>query len=99
MHDYAVVFADSQRTQNIRQRLLRTSAILDAGLDIAKGCAAHCRDIGHDSTWNSHTVLLELEAYSSQIVSHKNIVTSLLEHSRGTMDLVWGISYTNVIID
>ncbi|KAI4256722.1 MAG: hypothetical protein LQ352_001963 [Teloschistes flavicans] len=93
---YATTFADSQRTQNIRQRLLRTLTFLDAGLEVAKGCVMHCRELElFEQNISSQAVFSELEAYSSQMLSHRNMVSTLLEHSRGTMDLVSDFFPTN----
>ncbi|KAL8773594.1 MAG: hypothetical protein Q9194_004301 [Teloschistes cf. exilis] len=89
---YATTFADSQRTQNIRQRLLRTLTFLDAGLEIAKGCVTHCRELElFEGNTSSQAVFSELEAYSSQMQSHRSMVSNLLEHSRGTMELLFKI--------
>jgi hypothetical protein len=88
MDHYAATFADSQRTQNIRQRLLRTLTLLDAGLEIANGCVAHCQEMeSPELSGTAQAVLSELRVYSSQMRSHKNVVSSLVEHSRGTMEL------------
>ncbi|KAL8705415.1 MAG: hypothetical protein Q9201_001487 [Fulgogasparrea decipioides] len=89
---YATNFADSQRTQNLRQRLLKAVTLLDADLEIARTCVTQCREIERLGLSDGpQAVLAELEVYSSQMMSHKDIVTSLLEHSRGTMELLFKI--------
>ena len=88
-HDYSVTFADNQRVQKIRERLLRTIVILDANVEVANGCELHCialddRNIGVPG---QHLVS-ELQAYSAELRSHRWIVGALLERSQGTLSLV-----------
>ena len=88
-HDYAVTFSDSQRVQNIRERLLRAIVVLDANLEVVSGCKAHCRALSNTRIGLMPQVLTsELEAYSAQLRSCRGTVVAILEQSRGTLDLV-----------
>ncbi|KAL8719810.1 MAG: hypothetical protein Q9181_008016, partial [Wetmoreana brouardii] len=81
-----------KRGQNLRQRLLKAVTLLDASLEVARACVTQCREIERLGLSDaSQAVLDELEVYISQMMSHKDIVTSLLEHSRGTMELLFKI--------
>ena len=88
-HDYSETFADNQRIQKIRERLLRTTVILDANVEVAKGCELHyiALDDSNIGVPGQHLVS-ELQAYSAELRSHRWIVGALLERSQGTLSIV-----------
>ena len=88
-HDYTVTFEDSQRVQNIREQLLRTIVVLDAHLEVVKGCNMHCRTL--DATSQrclSHDLVAALDGYSSDLRNHRSATHAALERSQGTLSLV-----------
>ncbi len=88
-HDYVVTFEDSQRVQNLREKLLRTIVVLDAHLEVANGCEIHCRTLTSTSLGPMGlSILSEIDAHSAQLRTHRRNVVNILERSRGTLDLV-----------
>ncbi len=88
-HDYAVTFEDSQRVQNLREKLLRTIVVLDAHLEVANGCEMHCRTLASSMLGPMGLNLSsELDAHSAQLRTHRRNVANILERSRGILDLV-----------
>lgn len=88
-HDYAVTFEDSQRVQNLREKLLRTIVVLDAQLEVANGFEMHCRTLDSSKLGPMWLNLSsELDAHSAHLRAHRRNVANMLERSRGTLDLV-----------
>ncbi|KAI9785127.1 MAG: hypothetical protein M1839_000765 [Geoglossum umbratile] len=87
-HDYSVTFADTQKLQLLRQKLLRTLSVLGSCLAIAKGCESHCHKLGAPDTAGNDQVLLGLEIYTSRIKLHQSNVTAILQYSTGTTSLL-----------
>ena len=84
-----MTFSDSQRVQNIRERLLRTIVVLDASLEVANGCETHCRALASSKVGLPSLYLTsELDAYSVELRSQRSAAAAILERSRGTLDLV-----------
>ena len=84
-----MTFDDVQSVQSLRKHLLRTMVVLDAQLQVAKGCKLHCGTLNSSALGPKKTDLLsELGAYSAQLKTHRGIVAAMLERSQGTLDLV-----------
>jgi len=83
-YDYSVTFADSQKLQLLRQKLLRTISILDSCLGVVKGCQTCC--VESDSlnpTFSSTAIYAEFQTYAEQIRYHRANATSILEYLLG----------------
>ena len=86
--DYLIAFADSQKLQRLRRKLVKCKEILDCCLEVAKGCKKHWQDVcsrdgqylGQDPT--------NVEAFISRIKVHKRSVEAIQEHAEGTSTLV-----------
>ena len=88
-HDYSVTFLDSQNLQLFRQKLLRTSTVLDSCLDVIKGCEAHCRRlINVKSTDIGEHCLTEITIYTRQINHQSRELHRIIQYSSGTSKLV-----------
>ncbi|KAL8853066.1 MAG: hypothetical protein Q9221_002096 [Calogaya cf. arnoldii] len=88
-NDYAVMFEDSQRVQNIQEQLLRTMVVLNAHLEVVSGCKMHCRILGvRSQRCPSQDLVAELDDHSSELRIHRSAVNATLERSQGTLNLV-----------
>jgi hypothetical protein len=88
-HDFSVSFQDSQNLQLLRQKLLRTSTVLDSCLEVVKGCEIHCRRlIASGMTAGGEQSLAELEVYKMQMQGHRLDLHRILQYSLGTSKLV-----------
>ena len=75
--------------QNLRERLLRTLNVLDAHLEVVEGYMAYCRSLsGRMYNADEGELLLELDAHSAQLRTHRRAVTAILNRSQGTLELV-----------
>ena len=84
-----MTFEDSQRVQNIREQLIRTLVLLDAHLEVAAGCRAHCQTLDVcASSCLSHELITEVENYSFELRIHRSATNAALERSQGTLHLV-----------
>ena len=91
-HDYSVTFLDSQNLQLFRQKLLRTSTVLDSCLDVIKGCEAHCRRlISANRTDIGEHCLTEITIYSRQLPYHRRDLHRIIQYSSGTSKLVCSV--------
>ncbi|KAI4092258.1 MAG: hypothetical protein L6R37_007607 [Teloschistes peruensis] len=91
-HDYIVTFDDSQRVQNLRERLLRILNVLDAQLEVAEGCVVYCRGFNDRiSNFDEAEALLELGAHTAQLRTHRRAVAAILDRSQGTLELLFKI--------
>ena len=88
-HDYAGTFEDSQRVQNLREKLLRTIVVLDTHLEVVNGCEIHCQSLVSTRLGPvGLNMSSEIDAHSAQLRTHRRNVANILERSRGTLDLV-----------
>ena len=63
--------------------------VLDAQLEIAEGCMVYCGiPCGSIGKPNKEELLLELDAHSGHLRTHRKAVGAILDRSRGTLDLV-----------
>ena len=87
--DYTVTFADCQNLQLLRQKLLRTSSVLDSSLDVAKGCANHCLDlVGLKIVASSTQAVAEIENHIEQLKRYRQMIDRIIQQSAGTNHLV-----------
>jgi len=88
-HDYSVTFLDSQNLQLFRQKLLRTSTVLDSCLNVVQDCEAHCRKlIASKVTDIGEHCLTEITIYTRQIHYHRRELRRIIQYSSGTSKLV-----------
>ncbi|KAL9579126.1 MAG: hypothetical protein Q9212_005288 [Teloschistes hypoglaucus] len=91
-HDYVVTFDDSQRVQNLRERLLRILNVLDAQLEVAEGCVMYCRGFNDGiANFDEAESLVELGAHTAQLRTHRRAVAAILDRSQGTLELLFKI--------
>lgn len=88
-HDFSVSFQDSQDLQLLRQKLLRTSTVLDSCLEVVKGCEIHCRKlISLNITATGEQSLAEIDVYAKQMQGHRLELHRIIQYSLGTSKLV-----------
>jgi hypothetical protein len=88
-HDYSLTFSDIQELQFFRQKLLRVLSVLDSCSAVAKGCERHCRQLHTlKATLSNDMVLDGLQNYADQIDRYRRNITTLMEYSSGTSNLV-----------
>jgi hypothetical protein len=88
-NDYPIAFADKQKLQLLRQKLLRTLSILDSCSAVAKRLESHCQrlaSLGFET--GSDKVIADLESYGFDIEYHHRSVANLIQISSGTDGLV-----------
>ena len=89
--DYLIAFADCQKLQRLRRKMIKCKEVLDCCLEVASGCKQHWKDvhsqedkyIGEDAT--------NAETFFSRIKVHRRGIQALLEHADGTATLVQSI--------
>lgn len=75
--------------QNLREWLLRTLNVLDAHLEVVEAYTAYCRSLsGRMHNPDGGELLLELDAHSAQLRTHRRAVAAILDRSQGTLELV-----------
>jgi len=88
-HDYPVSFVDCQELQLLHHTLLRSSLLVESGLEVVKGCEDHCRKL---ASWKATTLcessLAEIAVYSAQMNSHRRDIHRVIEQLKGTSNLV-----------
>jgi hypothetical protein len=88
-YDYSLTFADMQKLQLLRQKILRTLSVLDACLAVAKGCERLCQRLDAlKVTTANEMIFAGLMAYEDEINRHRRGLTTLLDYSSGTATLV-----------
>lgn len=93
--DYALAFSDCQNLQLLRQKLLRTSSVLDACLDVISGCADHyIRLTNMKLVDSSGRGLSEIEYYKRQLLQHRHTIGRITQQSAETGRLVSDLSST-----
>ena len=87
--DYALTFSDCQNLQLLRQKLLRTSSVLDACLDVISGCADHyIRLINMKLVNSSECQLSEIEYYKSQLLQYRHAIDRIIQQAAEAGHLV-----------
>ena len=74
--------------QNLRERLLRTLNVLDTHLEVVEGCIAYCQNLSGGRHNADEELLLELDAHSAQLRTHRRVTVAILDRSQGTLELV-----------
>ncbi|KAL8689016.1 MAG: hypothetical protein Q9218_005214 [Villophora microphyllina] len=88
-YDFIVTFEDSQRVQNLRERLLRALNVLDAHLEVVEGCKAYCQSFSDRiHSHDGKEILLELHAHSAHLRAHRRAVSAILDRSKSTLELL-----------
>lgn len=88
---FYVQFGDNQLLHRRRQKLLKSSLILDSSIEIAQGCMQFCHwlsAVSDPASSCSELFLVEMALYISKIRGHKRTVNLLLRQSTGTSNLV-----------
>ncbi|MCJ1453190.1 hypothetical protein MMC28_003536 [Mycoblastus sanguinarius] len=85
--DFEVTFADSQKLQLVRRRLLRASSVLDSSLEVLCGCILHCRELELQGI-ESAKMCDQIASYTAQLEGHKRKIEVLLVQSSGTTHLL-----------
>ncbi|KAK6527506.1 hypothetical protein TWF694_004489 [Orbilia ellipsospora] len=80
-NDYVVVFKDCQRLQRLRRRLLRARSVLESNLALVDGIAARFPD----------ACSIRIENYKAEIDRHRRNLLLIIEHLRGTSELLFNI--------
>jgi hypothetical protein len=87
--DIPISLQDNQDLQLLRQKLLRTSAVLVSCLEVIRGCKLHYRKLVTLNVVDEDEQLLaEIEVYIRQIQHHRVDISRILEYSSGTSKLV-----------
>lgn len=80
--DYALTFSDCQNLQLLRQKLLRTSSVLDACLDVTSGCADHCIRLTNMKLADpSGRGLSEIVYYKRQLLQHRQTIGRITQQA------------------
>ena len=88
-HDYEVSFANVQKLQLVRRRLLRSLSALESGLEIADGCIELYKDYGSLSADFEYGVFpATMKNHSSKLNGHRRRVLVLLRYMDGSTNLV-----------
>lgn len=86
--DYLIAFADSQKLQRLRRKLVKCKEILDCCLEVAQGCKKHWQDVcSQDVQYLGHNPT-NVETFISRIRVHKRGVEAIQEHAEGTATLL-----------
>ncbi|EPS45939.1 hypothetical protein H072_99 [Dactylellina haptotyla CBS 200.50] len=83
-NDYIVTFQDCQKLQRLRRRLLRALSVLDSNIALTSGIAARFPDVSTTRIAN----------HKAEIDLHRRNLLLMLEHLKGTSDLLFNILST-----
>ena len=97
--DYLVAFADSQKLQRLRRRLVKCKEILDCCLDIALGCEKHWQDLRCRGMLDSGKDNTDLETFIARTKTHKRGIEAIQEHAEGIATLVRPYPFISVQSD
>ncbi len=92
--DYLIAFADSQKLQRLRRKLVKCKEILNCCLEVAQGCEKHWQDLssrGMQSWETSEQDPTNVETFISRIKIHKRGIEAIQERAEGTSTLVKGV--------
>ncbi|KAK6523675.1 hypothetical protein TWF281_001650 [Arthrobotrys megalospora] len=79
--DLGATFQAAQKVQRVRRRLLRAISVLDSNYALADGIAAHF----------PNTFTTRIENYKAEINMHRRNILLMIEHLKGTSDLLFNI--------
>lgn len=86
--DYLIAFADSQKLQRLRRKLVKTKEILDCSLEVASDCKAHWRDLQSRGMSDSGIRTADLGSFISRIKTHRLGVEAIQQNLDGIATLV-----------
>lgn len=86
--DYLIAFADSQKLQRLRRKLVKTKEILDCSLEVATGCEAHWRNLQSRGMSDSGIRMADLGSFISRIKMHRLGVEAIQQNIDGIATLV-----------
>ncbi|KAL9075021.1 MAG: hypothetical protein Q9161_001952 [Pseudevernia consocians] len=87
--DYEVSFANVQKLQLVRRRLLRSQSALESGVEITNGLIELCKDCGSLSTdFEAGVLPAKMRDYSSRLRGHRRRVLALLRYTDGSTRLL-----------
>jgi hypothetical protein len=82
----------------LRQKLLRTSTVLESCLDVSRGCGNYFRRLEKLKVIaSSQAGIAEIEVYISQLKGHCRTIKSIIQQSTGTWHLV-RLSFLKLLI-
>lgn len=87
-HDYSVTFSDGQDLQGLQRKFFRTLVVLESTIEIVRGCRSHSEDLRSRGVGIGSNIFHEMESLNTNLSYYKRLVTSLLEYSKGTANLV-----------
>ncbi|KAK6339655.1 hypothetical protein TWF718_009050 [Orbilia javanica] len=82
--DIAGIFNSAQKAQRLRRRLLRAISVLDSNYALADGIAAHFPNI----------LTTRIANYKAEIHLHRRNLHLMMEHLKGTSDLLFSVLST-----
>ena len=90
MTDFAVTFPDIQEVQQLQQKLLRTSMVLNSCLKVAGHLESHCQRLSaiDDTRYPSGLVLAAIENYTADVKIHEQSLLMIKQSLQGTENLV-----------
>ena len=90
MTDFAVTFSDIQELQQLQQKLLRTSMVLDSCLKVAGHLESHCQRFSaiDDTRYSSCLILAAIKNYTADVKIHEQSLVMIKQSLQGTEKLV-----------
>lgn len=87
-YDYLIAFADSQRLQRLRRKLVKCKEILDCCLEVAQACKKHWQSLSSrdEQSWEQDPT--KVEWFISRIKIHKRGMEAIQERAEGTSTLL-----------
>ena len=88
--DFAVTFSDIQELQQLQQKLLRMSMVLNSCLEVASHLEGHCQRLIaiNDIKYPSGLVLKAIKNYMTDVKIHKQSLAMIKQSLEGTEGLV-----------
>lgn len=88
--DFAVAFSDIQELQQLQQKLLRMSMVLNSCLEVASHLEGHCQRLiaRSDIKFPSGLVLKAIKNYTTDIKIHEKSLAMIKQSLEGTERLV-----------
>ena len=83
---------DAQRLQLLNQSLHRLQNVFASSTAVARGWLSLHQKLNHPSR-DSDLLLVPIHAHIAQLELHQARVGRILEHTKGTNDLVWLIHF------
>ncbi|KIW23674.1 uncharacterized protein PV07_11854 [Cladophialophora immunda] len=88
-NDYPVAFADKQKLQRLRKKLLRTLSVLDSNISVIRSLKSqYQRGHGGPATEEWDLILEELDSHLAHCDRHRRNFATLMEETHGIDDLL-----------